>query len=118
MPLLILSAFQLMAAILSMHWQASEFALVLSQFQEIEILNDVDFTPTISGESENRAVIGRMYTNPNTGQEEELFSVELPDGTGFGYTPSPMVQATIGLIKDTDVSLGRNCEYTQMDKWA
>lgn len=75
------------------------------QFQQVEVLNDVDITPTISGESANKAVIGRMYTNPNTGQEEELFSFELPDGTGFGYTPSPMIQATVGLIKDTEVSL-------------
>ncbi len=75
------------------------------QFQEIEVLNNVDFTPTISGESENRAVIGRMYTHPGTGQQEELFSFELPDGTGFSYAPSPMVQATVGLIKDTDISL-------------
>lgn len=75
------------------------------QFQQVEILNDVDFTPTISGESGNRAVIGKMYYNRRTEQQEELFSFELPDGTGFGYTPSPMVQATIGLIKDTDVSL-------------
>lgn len=75
------------------------------QFQQVEILNNVDITPTISGESGNRAVIGRMYTNPSTGQEEELFSFELPDGTGFGYAPSPMIQATVGLIKDTEVSL-------------
>lgn len=76
-----------------------------NQFQEIEVLNSTSFTPTIAGESENRAVVGRTYTNPATGRQEELFSFELPDGTGFGYAPSPMVQATVGLIKDTDVSL-------------
>ena len=76
-----------------------------NQFQEVEVLNSVDFTPTIAGESENRAVVGRTFTNPSTGQQEELFSFELPDGTGFGYAPTPMVQATVGLIKDTDISL-------------
>lgn len=76
-----------------------------TQFQEVEVLNGVDFTPTVAGESDTRAVIGRTFTNPSTGQQEELFSFELPDGTGFGYTPTPMVQATVGLIKDTDISL-------------
>lgn len=76
-----------------------------SQFQEVEVLNGVDFTPTVAGESDTRAIIGRTFTNPSTGQQEELFSFELPDGTGFGYAPTPMVQATVGLIKDTDISL-------------
>jgi len=75
------------------------------QFQQIELLSSSGITPTVAGESDDRAVIGRMYTNPSTGQQEELFSFELPDGTGFGYAPTPMVQATVGLIKDTDVSL-------------
>lgn len=80
-------------------------ALLEPQFQEIEILNGADFTPTISGESGSRAIIGKMYENPISKRQEELFSFELPDGTGFGYAPSPMIQATVGLIKDTDVSL-------------
>lgn len=75
------------------------------QFQQIEFLSGSGITPTIAGESDERAIIGKMFTNPATGQPEELFSVQLPDGTGFGYAPSPMVQATVGLIKDTDVSL-------------
>lgn len=76
-----------------------------SQFQEVEVLNGVDITPTVAGESNTRAVIGRTFTNPSNGQQEELFSFELPDGTGFGYAPTPMVQATVGLLKDTDISL-------------
>jgi len=76
-----------------------------TQFQEIEVLNDAILTPTVAGGSENRAIIGRTYINPSNGQQEELFSFEMPDGTGFGYAPSPMIQATVGLIKDTDVSL-------------
>jgi hypothetical protein len=76
-----------------------------NQFEEIEVLNSSGFTPTIAGESNSRAVVGRTYTNPSTGQQEELFSFEMPDGTGFSYAPTPMIQATVGLIKDTDVSL-------------
>lgn len=76
-----------------------------SQFEEIQVLNSSGFTPTIAGDSNSRAVVGRTYTNPSTGQQEELFSFELPNGSGFRYAPTPLVQATVGLIKDTDVSL-------------
>jgi len=76
-----------------------------SQFQEVMVLNNTTLTPTVAGESDDRAIIGKMYINPRNGREEELFSFEMPDGTGFGYVPSPMIQATVGLIKDTDVSL-------------
>jgi len=82
-----------------------DVAALESKFKQIELLSSSGMTPAVTGESGNRAIIGRMYTNPNTGQQEELFSFELPNGTGFRYAPSPMVQATVGLIKDTDVSL-------------
>lgn len=82
-----------------------DVAVLEPQFQQIELFSSSGITPTVSGESSNRAVIGRTFTNPSNGQQEELFSFELPDGTGFSYAPSPMIQATVGLIKDTDVSL-------------
>lgn len=75
------------------------------QFQEIELFSTSGVTPTVAGESNSRAEIGRTYINPSNGQREELFSFELPDGTGFSYAPSPMIQATAGLIRDTDLSL-------------
>jgi hypothetical protein len=29
----------------------------------------------------------------------------MPEGTGYPYVPAPMIQGTIGIIKDTDISL-------------
>ncbi len=75
------------------------------RFQQIELFSPSGTTPTVAGESNTRAEIGRNFINPSNGQEEELFSFELPDGTGFAYVPSPMIQATVGIIRDTDVSL-------------
>lgn len=87
---------------------SDEFINILeleNQFQELEVFSSSGLTPTIAGESESRAVLGRTFFNEATQQQEELFSFEMPDGTGFGYAPSPMIQATVGIIKDTDISL-------------
>lgn len=66
-------------------------------------------TPTIAGsdESTTRLELTSTYTNPQTGQQEQITLTEfdLPGGSGYPYVPSPMVQATVGIIKDTDVSL-------------
>jgi len=46
-------------------------------------------------------------TDPATQQEfeTELFSFDLPEGYGTPLVPSPMIQLTVGLIKDTDVTV-------------
>lgn len=82
-----------------------DVAKLKSQFNELELLSESGITPSVAGNQSGRAVVGRKYINPTTHQEEELFSFELPNGTGFSYAPSPMIQATVGIIKDTDVSL-------------
>ncbi|MGM0550196.1 MAG: DUF6588 family protein [Bacteroidota bacterium] len=37
---------------------------------------------------------------------KDLVSYDLPKGSGFGYTPAPMIQAGVGLVKGTSV-MGR-----------
>ncbi len=57
----------------------------------------------------NGPVLSRTetVTNPFTQEQiqTELFSFELPRGYGTPLVPSPMIQLTVGLIKDTDVTL-------------
>ncbi len=36
---------------------------------------------------------------------QEITRFTMPEGTGYPYVPSPMVQLTVGAVKDTDVSL-------------
>lgn len=74
-------------------------------FQEVELLEGGPTSPTIAGEDFSDAVIGKTYRDPRTGQQERLFEFELPEGTGFPYVPAPMIQASVGLIKSTDVTL-------------
>lgn len=74
-------------------------------FAQLEVL-DGNSTPTIAGpDNIARARLGRTFTNPETGNQEELFAFNMPEGTGFPYVPAPMVQLTVGIPFDTDVSL-------------
>lgn len=81
------------------------FDVAALQFQELELFSSSGITPTIAGDNVTGAQLGKMYENPITQQQEELFSFNLPKGTGFPLVPAPMIQGTVGLISDTDVSL-------------
>lgn len=61
--------------------------------------------PTVSGKDVSNTELGIYYTNPSTNQEELITSFITPRGSGFPYVPAPMVQASVGIIKDTDVTL-------------
>ncbi len=61
-----------------------------------------NMAPTAFGKDESGPELV-VYSNgtPNT----EISSFKLPSGTGFNIVPSPQVQLTVGLIKDSEVSL-------------
>lgn len=74
-------------------------------FSQLEVLSG-NSTPTIAGpDNVARAQLGETYMNPRSGNREQLYAFEMPDGTGFPYVPAPMVQLTVGIPYDTDVSL-------------
>lgn len=62
-------------------------------------------TQTPFGEKERGATLGLFAENPETGQEEQIFEFEMPEGIGVPIVPSPMAQLTVGLIRSTDVSI-------------
>ena len=74
-------------------------------FSELELISGSPESPTIAGDENSSTTMGITYTNPQSGQEEVLTSFDIPGGLGFPYVPSPMIQATVGIIKDTDVTL-------------
>ena len=71
----------------------------------LERTNGDAITPTINGNDQTNTELGIYYTNPVTNQEELLTEFGMPAGVGFEYVPAPMVQASIGLIKSTDLSI-------------
>lgn len=77
-------------------------------FQEVSLLSGPSTTPTISGEDVSSTRMGQEFTYTDGNgieQTEELYSFVMPQGIGFPYVPAPMLQLTVGAVKDTDVTL-------------
>lgn len=78
-------------------------------FSTLEYLGGPSSSQTIAGESVSGSTFGQTftYTDPFTGvtATETLFQFEMPQGIGFPYVPAPVGQLTVGLIKDTDISV-------------
>lgn len=62
-------------------------------------------TQTPVGSKDPGAVLGLFAENPFTQQDEEIFRFEMPEGTGLSIVPAPMAQLTVGVIRDTDLSI-------------
>lgn len=59
-----------------------------------------NFTPTIFGNDNSATIIEVLDDN-----RAPVAEFQMPKGTGFNIAPSPQVQLTVGLIKNTDVSV-------------
>ncbi len=64
----------------------------------LQVLQGGPETPTFSGSSSGAASLG-YYSQ----EGRELARFDMPPGTGFSYIMTPMVQAGLGLPKNTDV---------------
>ena len=74
-------------------------------FENLERVGGPSEAQTIFGDDVSGPEMGIFGTNPLTGTREEITRFTMPEGTGYPYVPAPMVQATIGIIKDTDLSV-------------
>ncbi|MBD3615910.1 MAG: hypothetical protein HUJ22_04990 [Gracilimonas sp.] len=61
-------------------------------------------TSTISG-SKGSGPLLEIYDDPNSNNPQKLGEFNMPGGTGFSFVPAPVVQASIGLVKKTDLTL-------------
>lgn len=62
--------------------------------------NANSITPTLFGENKTGAEL-TVYDDDNN----EIGSFNLPGGTGINFVPTPQIQLTVGLIKNTDLSV-------------
>jgi len=74
-------------------------------FENLERVNGPSEAQTAFGEDVQGPEMGVFGTNPFTGLRQEITRFTMPEGTGYPYVPAPMIQGTIGIIKDTDISL-------------
>lgn len=89
----------------------SSLALVPTSDQEFDIstlgLTNMEvapgnssITPTIAG---NDSPGPEMIVTDDNGNELTRFN--MPEGTGFAFVPAPTIQASVGLIKNTDITV-------------
>jgi hypothetical protein len=84
-----------------------------------DIISRVDFSgtssPTAAGKkSAGPEAIYYVY-NPNTDTDYELARFNLPKGSGFGYTLNPMIQAGLGIYKETEIMVRYSPELSLGD---
>ncbi|MDR8391087.1 hypothetical protein NC796_08060 [Aliifodinibius sp. S!AR15-10] len=90
------------------------FDVTQLDLQELELEDGSPITPTISGPSETGPTMAAYANVPFQGREK-LVEFNMPEGTGFEYSPAPMIKAGIGLIKNTDVMVRYTPEYNIED---
>lgn len=74
-------------------------------FENLERVGGPAEAQTAFGEDVAGPEMGIFGTNPVTGLRQEITRFTMPEGTGYPFVPAPMIQATVGIVKDTDVSL-------------
>lgn len=79
--------------------------LDLNELVYIEEKSSTPITPTAFGANQSNTTMGAYYTDPQTSEERVLLDFEMPRGTDVPYVPAPMIQANVGLIKSTEVSV-------------
>lgn len=74
-------------------------------FQNLQRVDGPVVSQTAFGEDTPGSVLGVFVHNPYSDQSEEVTRFTMPEGMGYPYVPAPMVQLTVGAVKDTDVTL-------------
>lgn len=76
-----------------------------SLLDQLEVTQGSNTVPTISGSDVSNTRLGQFYTDPRDNTQKVLYEFDAPTGLNIEYVPTPMAQLTVGIIKDTDISL-------------
>jgi len=84
--------------------------------QNVEPADQLEFiAPTISGDDGDAPTVN-LFADTGVGGRQQIGSFELPSGSGVSLVPAPMIQASLGLIKDTDITV-RFIPETDLDDY-
>jgi len=64
-------------------------------------------TQTINGSDVSGPMVG-FFTDQDyngDGEPDKLVDFNMPEGSGFGYVPAPIIKAGVGIVKDTELML-------------
>lgn len=77
--------------------------------QQLRLEGTDPISPTINGNDETGALLA-AYANTPQG-EEKILEFNMPEGSGFGYVPAPMIKGAVGIVKDTELIVRYMPEY-------
>lgn len=92
---------------------AKSFDVTELDLQRIQLKGDDPITPTINGDSEQGALLA-AYADPDGPggmPVQEIMEFNMPEGSGFGYVPAPMIKGAVGIVKDTEIMFRYMPEY-------
>lgn len=78
---------------------------------DLTVIVDGTESPTAAGKKEAGQTV--TYNQNILGTDVPIASFDLPKGTGFAYTPMPMIQVGIGLMKESEL----NFRYSPDIEW-
>lgn len=73
--------------------------------ENLERVDGPSESQTAFGEDIEGSTMGVFGENPFTGLRQEVTRFTMPKGSGFPIVPAPMIQLTVGAVKDTDVTI-------------
>lgn len=92
---------------------AKSFDVSELDLQRIQLKGNDPISPTINGDSEQGALLA-AYADPDGPGGmgvQEIMEFNMPEGSGFGYVPAPMVKGAVGIVKDTEIMFRYMPEY-------
>ncbi|TVR33013.1 MAG: hypothetical protein EA390_04425 [Balneolaceae bacterium] len=84
-------------------------------FENLQRVDGPAESQTSFGDNVPGSVMGVFANNPISNFPQEVTRFTMPQGSGYPYVPAPMLQLTVGAIKDTDVSLRYSPTVTMDD---
>lgn len=88
---------------------AKSFDVTELGLQELQLEESDPMSPTINGADETGALLAAYAETPQG--EEKILEFNMPQGSGFGYVPAPMIKAGVGIVKDTEIMFRYMPEY-------
>jgi hypothetical protein len=75
--------------------------------QKLELEGSDPISPTINGDNQTGALLAAYEDPDGPGgiDEQKIIEFNMPEGTGFGYVPAPMIKGAVGVFKDTEIML-------------
>jgi hypothetical protein len=85
--------------------QDRSFDVTQLNLNTVKLLDGPSRTPTVFGDETQTSTLGSTEFNSGSQQEDEIFSFNMPNGTGYHFVPAPMAQFTLGLPGHSQVTL-------------